>query len=113
MEEISQMFGNSIYDRYFPWYENTKPISEDPLQCLIKRNWHPSVTLIGQNGIPEAENAGAVLLPEIEVRVTVRVPPTFPGHTSEQKLRDILEKDVPYGAKVEIYNVRAGSGWNS
>lgn len=21
--------------------------------------------------------------------------------------------DIPYGAKVEIYNVRAGSGWNS
>lgn len=80
------MFGDTVY-KNFPFYENTTPITKNPLQCLIKRNWEPTVTLIGQTGFPEAEIAGNVLHSEIEVRVTVRLPPTFNGEKAEQTLR--------------------------
>jgi hypothetical protein len=47
------MFGPKIIDS-FPFLKGTQPISSNPLTCLIQRNWHPSVTVTGQTGFPEA-----------------------------------------------------------
>ena len=35
------------------------------------------------------------------------------GEAALSKMKEILTKDVPYGAKVEIVNTRAASGWNA
>ena len=53
-----------------------------------------------------------MLLPEIQVRFSVRIPPTFPADKAVDKMKEILLKDIPYGAKAEIINSRAASGWN-
>lgn len=53
-----------------------------------------------------------MLLPEIQVRFSVRLAPTFPADKAVDKLKEILLKDIPYGAKVDIINTRAASGWN-
>ena len=51
MEETAKLFGDAVY-KEFPFWENTQPLTSNPLQCMIQRNWHPSVTMTGQSGFP-------------------------------------------------------------
>lgn len=69
--------GSKVY-QHFPFIEGMKPISENPLDCLLQRNWYPTATVTGQSGIPDIECAGNILHPSVELRFSVRLPPNFP-----------------------------------
>ena len=51
--------------------------SPNPLQTLLKRGWRPVLNVKGINGFPPVESAGNLMLPEIDLNVRIRVPPTF------------------------------------
>lgn len=104
--------GSTLYD-CFPLHEGTQPISTNPLVSLLKRNWHPTLTVTGQTGIPPVEGAGNILHPSTQVRISIRLPPNFPVEKAESTLKEILLTDVPYGAKAELLNLRASTGWNA
>ena len=80
---------------------------------MIQRNWQPTVTMTGQTGFPPIQSAANVLLPEIQVRFSMRIPPTMAADVALQRMKEVLLKDVPYGAKVELINSRASAGWNA
>lgn len=44
---LAELKGKSIISA-FPFIEGAKPISEDPLECLLNRGWGPTLTVIGQ-----------------------------------------------------------------
>lgn len=71
------------------------------------------MTVTGQNGIPSLETSGNIIHPSIDLKLSLRLPPNFPVEAAESTLRDILLNDVPYNAKVELYNVHASTGWSS
>jgi len=93
--------------------EGVHRISDDPLTCLLNRGWKPTLTVTGQSGFPEAEGAGNVLNPSIEIRFSLRLPPNMDGPKAEQYVTELLTTNVPYNAKVEVKDLRAGQGWNS
>lgn len=49
----------------FPFVNGGYPVSDDPLKCLLKRGWGPTLTVVGQKDFPEAPGAGNVSLPAI------------------------------------------------
>jgi hypothetical protein len=55
-------------------------VSNNPLTCLLNRAWMPTLTITGQTGFPEAVGSGNVNLPEIQIRVSIRTPPTLDGN---------------------------------
>lgn len=55
-------------------------MSDNPFSCLINRSWKPTLTITGTSGFPEAEGSGNVNLPSIELRFSLRVPPTLDSH---------------------------------
>lgn len=61
----------------FPFFNNTKPISENILDLVLGRTWKPQLTVTGLSGLPQAETAGNVLLPEVSVKLSLRIPPTL------------------------------------
>lgn len=75
-------------------------MSKNPLTCLLNRAWEPTLTVTGQTGFPEAEGSGNVTHPEIQIRISIRLPPTLNGTEAAEKLKEIILKDPPYGAKV-------------
>ena len=52
------------------------------------------------DGIPPLASAGNVLRPKATFKLSVRVPPTADAGRAAAKLKQLLEKRPPYGAKV-------------
>jgi acetylornithine deacetylase/succinyl-diaminopimelate desuccinylase-like protein len=104
--------GESIY-RKFPLVGETRPISTDPAELILNRTWRPALSIIGAEGLPPAANAGNVLRPMTDLKLSLRLPPTCDGHAATAELKSILEKDPPYGAQVSFDPNWASSGWNA
>lgn len=53
----------------------------------MNRTWKPTLTITGQSGFPQAEGSGNVNLPSIEIRFSLRLPPTLNGKEAAEKLK--------------------------
>jgi acetylornithine deacetylase/succinyl-diaminopimelate desuccinylase-like protein len=63
--------------------------------------------------LPQPIDAGNVLLPFTEAKLSVRLPPTLDAQRAGALLRDLLEKDPPYRARVEYEPGSSAAGWNA
>eukprot|EP00826_Nyctotherus_ovalis_P066375 TRINITY_DN9801_c0_g2_i10.p2 TRINITY_DN9801_c0_g2~~TRINITY_DN9801_c0_g2_i10.p2 ORF type:complete len:167 (+),score=60.78 TRINITY_DN9801_c0_g2_i10:1158-1658(+) len=81
-------------------------------ELAINRTWKASLAITGAEGLPLIKDAGNVLRPETALRISMRIPPTFDTEKGEKALREILTKDPPYGAQVEILKMIKGPGLN-
>lgn len=96
----------------FPWVEGAEPVTFDHVQQLINRTWMPTLSVVGVDGIPKLEESGNVLRPMTAVKLSIRIPPKIVASDAAQALKNVLEKDPPYGAYVTFDVDKAGSGWN-
>lgn len=65
------------------------------------------------DGLPSTDIAGNVLRPETKAKISLRLPPTLNPETAAKALKELLEKDAPYGAHVAVEIEAFGSGWNA
>jgi acetylornithine deacetylase/succinyl-diaminopimelate desuccinylase-like protein len=106
------VLGSDIYDK-FPWAGSTQPVTHDLAELVLNRTWRPQLAVTGIGGMPPLDSAGNVLRPQTSVKLSLRVPPTFNGAKAGEFLKQLLEKDPPYGAKVTFALEKDGSGWNA
>jgi acetylornithine deacetylase/succinyl-diaminopimelate desuccinylase-like protein len=69
--------------------------------------------VIGLDGAPKPRDAGNVLRPFTSAQLSMRLPPTADGQTAARVLKEILERDPPYGARVSFQAEKASTGWNA
>ena len=65
VEETSKMIGilgEQVVEE-FPWVDDMRPSTADPLEGVLRRTWKPSLSIVGAGGLPPASNAGNVLRP--------------------------------------------------
>ena len=96
----------------------TLPTTTDPVEALLRRTWRPTLSVTGADGFPELQNAGNVLRPYTAFKLSLRLPPLVDGHMASVKLKELLEDNAPYNAKVTFHpDGRAGAlgatGWNA
>jgi acetylornithine deacetylase/succinyl-diaminopimelate desuccinylase-like protein len=113
---------DEVYKR-FPWACGADgapalPTTTDPAQALINRTWKPTLSITGVDGLPEMGNAGNVLRPYTAFKLSLRLPPLVDGHEASTKLKQLLEDNAPYNAKVTFHpDGRAGqlgaTGWSA
>jgi len=109
----AQVLGKEIYEE-FPFADGATPISHDLPELLLNRAWRATLAIIGADGFPPTlEASGNVLRPYTSLKLSLRLPPTVSATEAGKKLKAILEKDPPYGAKVSFHLDKAGSGWES
>jgi acetylornithine deacetylase/succinyl-diaminopimelate desuccinylase-like protein len=108
----AEVLGEDIYDK-FPWVDGMQPVTHDLAELVLNRTWRPQLAVTGIGGIPPLESAGNVLRPLTSVKLSLRVPPTLNGAKAGEFLKQLLEKDPPYGAKVSFTLEKDGSGWNA
>ena len=108
----ARVLGDSIHTK-FPFAGGTRPISADPNELILNRAWRPALSVIGADGFPPTGNAGNVLRPATVVSLSMRLPPTVDARAASAKLKSILEKDPPYGAKVTFETNWGAAGWNA
>jgi acetylornithine deacetylase/succinyl-diaminopimelate desuccinylase-like protein len=108
----AEVLGADIYDK-FPWVEGMQPVTHDLAELVLNRTWRPQLAVTGIGGMPPLDSAGNVLRPLTSVKLSLRVPPTLNGAKAGEFLKQLLEKDPPYGAKVTFALEKDGSGWNA
>ncbi|HUC10526.1 MAG TPA: hypothetical protein VL985_08880, partial [Stellaceae bacterium] len=67
----------------------------------------------GIAGLPQPIDAGNVLLPFTEAKLSLRLPPTVSAEAAGALLRRLFENDPPYGARVALELGSGASGWNA
>lgn len=115
IEQASKLLGKKLYD-HFPFVAGAVPMADpsDPLKAatelMLNRNWRASMAVTGAEGLPKLKDAGNVLRSETSIRISLRIPPTLDPVKAKEDLIQLITKDPPYGAKVEVINISAGPG---
>lgn len=102
--------GNDFKNAY-PWHGSTEAISNDPKTLLTNVAWLPQLSITGINGVPSVENAGNVTLPEITVKLSMRIPPNCDPKTATEAIETALTENPPFGASISFECDSAGAGW--
>ena len=109
---VGSMLGETVYSKY-PYAGTTSTMAADPAEAVLNKTWRPFLSVVGANGLPPIPNAGNVLRPYTELKLSLRIPPLIDGARATQDLKRILEADPPYGAKVSFVADQGATGWNA
>ncbi len=109
---VAEVLGKEVYSR-FPWVEGARPVSSDGTELILNRTWRPTLSVTGIEGLPTLGSAGNVLRPFTSVKLSVRIPPRLDADVALNALKDTLESNPPYGAKVTFEGEKASAGWDA
>jgi acetylornithine deacetylase/succinyl-diaminopimelate desuccinylase-like protein len=96
-----------------PWLPGVQPVSNDPTELLINSTWRGTLAVTGADGLPAVRAAGNVLLPELAVKLSLRLPPTCDAARAARAVQETLEREPPYAAHVSFEADSANGGWNA
>lgn len=108
----ARILGSQVAGRV-PFVPQVEALSDDPLELLANNTWRATLAVTGAEGLPPVASAGNVLLPEIALKLSLRLPPTCDAGRATEALRTALTSDPPYGADVQLDLEPASSGWNA
>jgi acetylornithine deacetylase/succinyl-diaminopimelate desuccinylase-like protein len=106
----ARVLGDEIWSK-FPFANSTQPVSKDPLALLLNRTWRPALAYTGQAGLPDLVQGGNVLRPKTSIKLSLRIPPSLDATELDRKLKELLESDPPFGARVTFEPEKGGGGW--
>jgi acetylornithine deacetylase/succinyl-diaminopimelate desuccinylase-like protein len=91
-----------------------RAVTQDPVEALLNNTWRAALAVTGVDGIPALADAGNVLRPKTSVKLSLRLPPTADADLVSRRVKEVLEADPPYGARVTYASgERPGTGWNA
>ena len=108
----AKVLGSAVADK-LPWVRGAQAVSNDPTELIIKNSWRATLAVTGADGLPPVASAGNVLLPELAVKLSLRLPPTCDASRAQRAVREALEREPPYGAQVSFEEPAANGGWNA
>ncbi|WP_118183339.1 M20 family metallopeptidase [Paraburkholderia phosphatilytica] len=117
-EITAKILGETVW-KTMPWAcgadgRQVLPTTTDPKQALLNSTWLPSLSVTGASGLPALEDAGNVLRPRTAFKLSLRLPPLVDAAKAVGELKDLLELDPPYNAKVTFRpDAGAATGWNA
>ena len=111
-QRAAAVLGREIHGK-FPFVPGMRPMAESLEELVLNRTWRPMLAVTGADGLPPPASAGNVLRPKTVLTLSLRIPPTVEGRTAAGKLKEILEADPPYGAKVSFEFGQAATGWHA
>ena len=94
-----------------PFAENVEPLDKKVSDQLIANTYKPALEIIAIEGIPKIENAGNVLLPEVKVGLSFRLPPGVKPEIAIAAIAEELNRDTPYNAQISLKIESLASGW--
>jgi len=104
--------GDKVFTEY-PFAPGMSPASDDLTELVLNRTWRPQLAVTGIAGLPLPIDAGNVLLPFTEAKLSLRLPPTLDPDAVNNSVRTLLGKDPPYGAQIEYQPGSSAAGWNA
>ncbi|NKB36615.1 MAG: M20/M25/M40 family metallo-hydrolase [Gammaproteobacteria bacterium] len=111
-ELAAEVLQEEVYTK-FPFTGSAQASTNDLIELILNRTWRPALAITGADGLPQIDDAGNVLRPFTSVKISMRIPPTCDGAHAGDKLKQLLESDPPYGAKVSFTPDWDASGWHA
>jgi acetylornithine deacetylase/succinyl-diaminopimelate desuccinylase-like protein len=111
-EEAAEVLKKNIYE-VLPFVKGAKPVNADPLELILNRTWRAALSVTGAENLPALENAGNVTLPNLTLKLSMRIPPTCHPDTAAAAIKNVLESNPPFNAKVSYDPKELGPGWNA
>lgn len=108
----ADVLGREVYQQ-FPFKSNTQPVTHDLIQLILNRTWRPALSVIGIAGLPRLEDAGNVMLPYTEAKLSIRIPPHCDPDKAASIVKKMLEQDPPYKAHVQFEICETVEGWEA
>lgn len=110
------ILGDEVVKR-FPWADGADgspvhPVTSDPLEAYLNRSWRATLCVTGVEGIPSIADAGNVLRPYTAYKISIRMPPIVNSKQASVAIKDLLEENPPYNAKVTFAVTQASQGWS-
>jgi acetylornithine deacetylase/succinyl-diaminopimelate desuccinylase-like protein len=109
---VAAVLGSEVYDK-FPFLPGMTPMDPDLTELVLNRTWRPALSITGADGLPPLASAGNVLRPYTAVKISLRLPPTLDGKRAGEILKDVLLREPPNGAQVELVLEKSSTGWNA
>lgn len=109
---VVEVLGEEVYSK-FPWVPGSHPVTADRIEQILNRTWRPALSVTGVEGMPALDSAGNVLRPYTAVKLSMRIPPRLDPKAATQALKQTLEADPPYGARVTFEGEKASAGWDA
>src|SRR5881628_1696324 len=97
--EVVTALGDEVYAR-FPFVPGMRPVQAEPFELLLGNTWRPALAITGAAGLPLPTDGGNVLRPKTALKLSLRLPPTVDAQHAARRLKEIVESDPPYGARV-------------
>jgi acetylornithine deacetylase/succinyl-diaminopimelate desuccinylase-like protein len=110
---VAGVLGEEIWQCY-PFLPSMRAVTQDPVEALLNNTWRPALAVTGIDGMPALADAGNVLRPQTSVKLSLRLPPTADADRASRRVKEVLEADPPYGARVTYSGgERPCTGWNT
>jgi acetylornithine deacetylase/succinyl-diaminopimelate desuccinylase-like protein len=111
-EATAKVIGAEVWNK-FPTQPGVRPVTDDLVELILNRTWRPGLAITGADGWPPIGNAGNVLRPVTRLKLSIRIPPRVDPKAAAAAIKDTLEKDPPYGAKVSFTDIGSNAGWDA
>jgi acetylornithine deacetylase/succinyl-diaminopimelate desuccinylase-like protein len=108
----AEVLGDEVWNK-FPFVPGARPVVTDKIEMILNRSWRPALSVTGIDGLPPLENAGNVLRPYTACKISLRIPPRVEPGAAARVVKETLEKDPPYGARVAFEGEKASTGWDA
>ncbi|MFT5283989.1 MAG: acetylornithine deacetylase/succinyl-diaminopimelate desuccinylase-like protein [Planctomycetota bacterium] len=108
----AEILGDSIHTK-FPFVDGATHMDGDLADLVLARTWKAALSVTGVDGIPSIDSAGNVLRPFTRMKLSLRIPPTLNANEANDFVKQLLEKDPPYGSRVHFDGEDGGQGWNA
>ena len=120
VKATADILGDGVF-RNYPWVHYdcggdqrfSLPMGTDRTELLLNRTWRPTLSVIGVDGFPAWKDSGNVLRPWTAFKLSLRLPPTLEAGPAVQLVKQILEDNAPYQAKVTFEPDGFANGWNA
>jgi acetylornithine deacetylase/succinyl-diaminopimelate desuccinylase-like protein len=108
----ASVLGDEVRGR-LPFLPGVQALSDDPVELLLGSHWRATLAVTGADGLPPVAQAGNVLLPRLSLKLSLRLPPTVDAEVAAVSVKEALERDPPYGARVRFEVESASEGWHA
>ena len=110
---VAAVLGEDVW-RKFPFVPGMQPATKNNVEALLNNTWRPVLAVTGVGDIPALADAGNVLRPKTSLKLSLRLPPTCDAALAVKRVKETLEAEPPYGARITFSTgERPGSGWNA